>query len=161
MENIIKHPLSPIIDENSKILILGSFPSVKSRQLNFYYANKNNRFWKIMNELFHEEINDKELFCHKHHIALWDVISSCTIDGSKDSSIDNVQVNDINQIIKNTNIKTIFTTGKKAFNLYLKYVNCSIKPICLPSSSSANAQMSLNDLIDAYHIIVEKIYEES
>ncbi len=153
----IEHPFEPIIDEQSKILILGSFPSPVSRQQNFYYANKNNRFWKVMEILFDEEITDRTTFCHNHHIALWDVIHSCTIKGASDASISDVVPNDIHTLIEQYPITTIFTTGKTATKLYNKYITCNIEHIGLPSTSSANAKMKLNDLVNAYHVIQEKL----
>lgn len=157
----VVHPFLPIYDENSEILILGSFPSVISREKNFYYANKNNRFWKVMSILFQEDIQDKAEFCLKHHIALWDVIHSCEIIGSSDSSISNVIVNDIESLISKTNIRKIFFTGKKAEELYKKYIDCDIAYVGLPSTSSANAKMHLDDLIREYQIIVETLNEKS
>ena len=157
----VVHPFLPIYDENSEILILGSFPSVISREKNFYYANKNNRFWKVMSILFQEDIQDKVEFCLKHHIALWDVIHSCEIIGSSDSSISNVIVNDIESLILKTNIRKIFFTGKKAEELYKKYIACDIAYVGLPSTSSANAKMHLDDLIREYQIIVETLNEKS
>ena len=155
-DEMIVHPLSPIYDKNSKVLILGSFPSVVSRNIVFYYGNKTNRFWKILEILFDEEIIDKKEFCLNHHIALWDVIHSCKIHGSSDSSISDVQVNDINSLISKTNIKVIFTTGSKANFIYTKYINdVSIKQIALPSTSSANARMKLEDLVNSYSVIKE------
>lgn len=154
--SIITHPFEPVYDKHSRILILGSFPSVVSREKNFYYANKNNRFWKVMEILFDEEIKDKRQFCHAHHIALWDVIHSCSITGSSDASIKDAKVNDIASLIDRTEIHTVFTTGKKAYSLYEKYVDCPLKAISLPSTSGANAAMRLDDLVDAYRIIVEE-----
>lgn len=153
-DEMIVHPLRPIYDKNSKVLILGSFPSVVSRNIGFYYGNKTNRFWKILEILFDEEIIDKKEFCLNHHIALWDVIYSCKIHGSSDSSISDVQVNDINSLISKTNIEVIFTTGSKANSIYTKYINdVSIKQIALPSTSSANARMKLEDLVNSYSVI--------
>lgn len=160
MPNIIKHPFDPIFNQDSKILILGSFPSVISREQAFYYANKNNRFWKVMAILFDEEITERKQFCLDHHIALWDVIHSCSIHGSSDTSIRDVTPNDIPTLVDKTNIHTIFTTGKTATKLYEKYIGCDKEHIGLPSTSSANAAMSIDKLVDAYHIIVEKLYEE-
>lgn len=160
MPNIIKHPFEPIFNLDSKILILGSFPSVISRQQAFYYANKNNRFWKVMSTLFEEAIIDRKQFCLNHHIALWDVIQSCSIQGSSDTTITDVTPNDIDQLVKKTKISTVFTTGKMATKLYDKYIDSDIEHIGLPSTSSANAAMSLEKLVDEYHIIVEKLYEE-
>lgn len=156
----IFHPLSPIVDTHSKVLILGSFPSVISREKHFYYANSNNRFWKVMETLFHEKIIDRAAFCHVHHIALWDVIASCTIEGSKDSSIQHVQVNDILSLLKQTEIHTIFFTGQKAYQLFHKYMNIDVENYVLPSTSSANAKMHLEDLVHAYTLILEKLDEE-
>lgn len=157
----IVHPFSPVYDEKSQILILGSFPSVISRKNQFYYANKNNRFWKVMEIIFHEEIDDYISFCQKHHIALWDVIHSCSIQGSSDASISNVIVNDIESLLNQTEIHTIFLTGKKALSLYEKYIDLNIKYIGLPSTSSANARLRLEDLVESYRIIVEEIHEKS
>ncbi len=104
----IVHPLKPIYNKESKILILGSFPSVKSRENNFYYAHSQNQFWPIMSDLFKETINNKEEFLLNHHIALFDVIKSCDIKGSSDQTIKNVKVNDIKSIIDKTHIKYIY-----------------------------------------------------
>ncbi len=153
----VRHPFPPVFDENSKVLILGSFPSVISRQKSFYYANVNNRFWKVMAILFQEEIEDKKAFCLKHHIALWDVIQSCSINGSNDASITDVKVNAIHSLVEQTQIRTIFLTGKKAESLFKKYIHIQIETIGLPSTSSANAKMHLDDLVEAYHVILEKI----
>ncbi len=147
---------NPIYDTNSKVLILGSIPSVISRNNNFYYANKNNRFWKVMEQLFQVSLNsnqEKIQFLLNNHLALWDVIHSCTIKGSSDAHITNVEVNDINKLLDSSNIQTIFCTGKKAYNLFQKYFKVNIEVFYLPSPSSANAVKSLNDLIHDYQII--------
>lgn len=153
--NKVIHPLKPIVDKESKVLILGSFPSVLSREKSFYYANPTNRFWKVLEGVYYESINDRVNFCMKHHIALWDVIHSCEIQGSNDSSIQNVKCNNIKQLIQDTNIQVIFTTGSKASSLYKKYIHLPIEHISLPSTSSANAKMRLDDLIEYYSIIRE------
>lgn len=152
----VTHPLKPIYDEESKILILGSFPSVKSRQNNFYYAHPQNQFWPIMSDLFNEPITDKEQFLLKHHIALFDVIKSCDIKGSKDQTIKNVKVNDIKSIVAKTKIKYIFTTGKKATNLYIKYLEktINIKPIYLPSTSPLFSKMKYEEKLKEYKKIL-------
>ena len=161
MVDQVVHPLKPIYDEESKVLILGSFPSVISRKERFYYANKTNRFWKVLGQIYDEKISNKEEFCHKHHIALWDVIESCTIQGSSDASITNIKVNDIASLISKTKIQVIFTTGSKASSIYEKYMNnLEIKHIALPSTSSANAKMKLDDLIEKYKVIKEFTNEE-
>lgn len=156
----VYHTLKPIYNKNSKILILGSMPSVISRNKNFYYANKNNRFWNIMENLFLTKLNssdEKIEFLLKNKIALWDVIKSCNIIGSSDCSIKNVEINDINYLLNHSNIKYIFVTGKKALNIYNKYLlNITKKEaFYLPSPSSANASYSLKDLTEKYKIILD------
>lgn len=158
-EEKVVHPFDPLYDNESRILILGSFPSVVSRKQNFYYANRNNRFWPVMAELFQEEITDRREFMLRHHIALWDVICSCTITGSSDASIHDVKVNDIESLLKKTKIHTVFTTGAAAAKLYRKYTDIELEHIALPSTSGANAAMRLNDLVKAYEVILEKLYE--
>ena len=159
---LVKHNLKPIYNKYSKILILGSIPSIVSRENNFYYANKQNRFWKIMSTLFGKELDtiDKRIdFLLENNIALFDVIKECEIIGSSDSSISNIIVNDIDSIVKSTNINYIFCTGKTAFNLFNKYFsNLNIKCFYLPSPSSANATYSLDKLVEEYKIITEGLY---
>lgn len=154
----IYHNIDPVYDKNSKILILGSFPSVVSRDNNFYYAHPKNRFWKILGELYNiklDTIEDKKKFLIKNNIALYDVVKSCTITGSSDSSIKDIEVNDIKTIIDNSNIKKIYATGKTSFNLYHKYLKdiVGIDAIYLPSTSPANATISYNELLNYYKII--------
>lgn len=151
------HTINPIFNSESKVLILGSFPSVKSRKENFYYAHPQNRFWKIMECLFNEKISDKKHFLLDKKIALWDTIKECTIEGSSDSSINDVIPNDINYILSNSNIKCIFTVGNKSYELYNKYIysNTNIKAFKLSSPSPANASMSLEKLVNEYKIILE------
>ena len=153
MKSII-HPIEPVYDKNSKILILGSFPSVKSREQGFFYGHPQNRFWKVLAGVFECEVpitvEDKKRFLIENNVALWDVIHSCEIEGSADSSIKNAVPNDINKIIENSSIKAIFTNGKTADKLYKKYIEneIGIEAICLPSTSPANATWSLERLID-------------
>lgn len=162
MSEHVIHPLKPIYDEESKVLILGSFPSIISRKEMFYYANKTNRFWKVLEQIYEEEIIDKEAFCHKHHIALWDVLASCTIHGSSDASITNVKVNNISNLISKTKVQVIFTTGNKASSIYERYLaEIQIQHIRLPSTSSANAKMKLNDLVEHYKVIKELTDEKN
>ena len=117
------HPFPAVYDAECKVLILGSFPSVISRKKSFYYANPQNRFWKVLEQVYHETIEDKQQFCLQHHIALWDVIQSCTIQGSSDASIQDVHVNPIEDLIEKTKITTVFTTGSKATKLYDTYIH--------------------------------------
>ena len=152
------HELEPIFDNNSKILILGSLPSVKSREVHFYYGHPQNRFWRVLESLYHfklDSVESKKSFLYKNSIALWDVISSCEIKGSSDSSIKNVEVNDIELLLNNSKITKIFVNGKKAEEYYNKYVypKINIKCICLPSTSPANAVYTLDKLIDKWKII--------
>lgn len=151
----VEHEFAPIYDKNSKILILGSIPSVKSREVGFYYAHPKNRFWKVLSIVFQEEIIDKKDFCLRHHIALWDTCASCVIEGSSDASIKNVVPNDLNVIFSSASILKIYTTGKKAYEIYQKYLYPIYKreAICLPSTSPANAQKSLEDLVSAYQVL--------
>ncbi len=153
----VKHELEAYINNDSEILILGSMPSVKSRELGFYYAHPQNKFWKVLSKVYNEEepktIEDKKIFLNKHKIALYDVIKECEINGSSDSSIKNIKVNDIKKLIKNTNITKIFTTGKKANQLYKKYCykDVLIEGIYLPSTSPANVgYCSFDELVNVY-----------
>lgn len=151
----IVHPFKPIYNKDSKVLILGSFPSVKSREDKFYYAHPQNRFWQVLENIFDEKIENKEEFLLNHNIALWDVIKSCEINRSSDSSIKSVKVNDIKGLIEKTNIDIILLNGTKAYNLYQKYIaqNIGIEVVKLPSTSPANAKYKLDDLIKEYSII--------
>jgi len=152
--NRVQHTLEPIYNENSEILILGSMPSVTSRQEGKYYAHKTNRFWVVMSLVFNEKIEDWKKFILKHNLALWDVIGECDIIGSSDNTIKNVVVNDIEGLLKKTKIKKIFVLGKKAYDLYNKYLKdmLRIDAIYLPSTSSANAQFTTEQLADIYSI---------
>lgn len=156
------HELAPFYNNDSEVLILGSIPSVKSRELGFYYAHPQNRFWKVLARVFDEPepncIIEKKAFLQDKKIALWDVLESCEIKGSSDSSIKSPITNDINTIIKKTNIKKIFTTGKTAYNLYNKYIfkNTLIEAHYLPSTSPCNCQMTLEDLEREYRKINNK-----
>ena len=156
---MILHPIPPVYDKDSEVLILGSFPSVKSREEGFFYGHPQNRFWKVMAKVFDEKtpetIEDKKAFLIRNHIALWDVIGSCEIEGSSDSSIRNVTVNDISIILNSADIKAIYLNGKKAEQYYNKYLHPAVKRdgICLPSTSPANAAWNPDRLADAWQII--------
>lgn len=159
--SMISHPFEPLYDENSKILILGSFPSVISRKDNFYYANKNNRFWKVISNIFNspfpESIIEKKKLLFDNQIALWDVIASCEINKSYDSSIRNVIPNDIAKIVTESKIVKIGCNGDKAFQLYNKYIldKTNIKAIKLPSTSSANASYRIEKLTRIYREFIK------
>ena len=155
------HFIEPIYDKDSKILILGSFPSVKSREANFFYHHPQNRFWRVLAAVYQdtvpEEIADKKAFLKRHQIALWDVIASCNIKGSSDSSISDVEVNDLNMIIANSSVKHIYTNGNLADKLYHRYFDAIIDlPVTkLPSTSPANAAYSLDKLLIYWRVINE------
>lgn len=151
----VKHELKPIYDENSKILILGTMPSMKSREVGFYYAHSQNRFWWVLEQIFEEKIEDKTIFLLDNHIALWDVLAACTITGSSDASIKNAKPNNLQKIVKESKIEVIFTTGKTAYQYYLKFFKDKIHlPVfCLPSTSPANCKVKNEELINEYSII--------
>ena len=155
------HLIEPIYDKDSKILILGSFPSVKSREANFFYHHPQNRFCLVLAAVYQdtvpEEIADKKAFLKRHQIALWDVIASCNIKGSSDSSISDVEVNDLNMIIANSSVKHIYTNGNLADKLYHRYFDTIIDlPVTkLPSTSPANAAYSLDKLLIYWRVINE------
>ena len=149
-----EHTIPAFYNKDSQVLILGSFPSVKSRSEGFYYAHPRNRFWPVLANIYHEEIVDKKDFLKKHHIALFDVCASCEIKGSSDASIKKVIPNDLNPILKSGQIKLIVLNGKTASNLFHKYNELiNIKVISLPSTSPANASYNLEKLIHEYEII--------
>ena len=154
------HEIVPVYDKDSKILILGSFPSVASRETGFFYGHPRNRFWKVLSELFHETepetVEEKKKLLLAHHVAVWDVIASCEIEGSSDSSIRNIEVNDLEGILKKTKIDRIFTNGSTAYRLYRKHQEkrTGIEAIPLPSTSPANASHSLERLIEEWRIIL-------
>ena len=149
----IVHPITPTYDETSRVLILGSFPSVKSREMGYFYGHPQNRFWRILAALHHDSlplsIEERHAFLLRHHIAVWDVIASCDIIGSSDSSIKNAVPNDLTPILETAPIQIICANGKKSYSLYQKYIEpqTGIPAVCLPSSSPANAAWSLDRLI--------------
>jgi len=155
----VYHTFDAYYNVDSEILILGSIPSYKSRELGFYYMHPQNRFWKILEIVYEEQIGDsinrKKNFLLNHKIALWDVINSCEIVGSSDSSIKNVEVNDIKSLLTKTKINKIYTTGKKAYELYNKYClkHTGIEAISLYSPSPANCKIKLDDIVDNYKVI--------
>ena len=155
------HLIDPVYSEESEILILGSFPSVKSREAMFFYHHPQNRFWRILAGLYGEDtprtIPEKKQFLLRHRIALWDVIASCEIHGSSDSSIRNVEVNDLERIISESRIRRIYTNGNLADRLYHRYFDekISLPATKLPSSSPANASYSLERLLACWSVILE------
>ena len=154
-----EHPIPPLNDSESRILILGSFPSVKSREGQFFYHHPQNRFWKVLAAVWDEpvpgSIAEKTDFLHRHHIALWDVIGSCEISGSSDSSIRQVEANDLTPIFSAANICSVYCNGSTSWQLYKKHseARTGIKAVQLPSTSPANAAWSLEKLTEAWAII--------
>ncbi len=159
MQESVQHPFPPLYDSRSEILILGSFPSVKSREQRFFYGHPQNRFWRLTAVVFGCEvpqtIEEKRAFLLSHHVALWDVIASCEITGSSDSSIRNVQPNDLTPILAAANIRQIYVNGGTAAKYYDKYQKPVLlrEAVRLPSTSPANAAWSLDRLIAAWQVI--------
>ncbi len=158
--NHVTHPINPLYDNNSRILILGSFPSVKSREAGFFYGHPQNRFWRVLSAVFDDECPDtipkKRKFLLRNRVALWDVIASCDITGSSDASIRNAVPNDLSLILGNSDIEKVFTNGKTAHRLYVKFILpvTGIEATVLPSTSPANAAFSLNRLIEEWRSLI-------
>ncbi|MCH5324973.1 MAG: DNA-deoxyinosine glycosylase [Eubacterium sp.] len=158
---MIQHNIPPVYDENSKILILGSFPSVKSREGMFFYHHPQNRFWKVLSAVLGcdcpQTVEEKKVFLLTNNIALWDVVQSCTVTGSSDSSIKDAVPNPLRMILDNSRVMRIYTNGNTAYMLYngLCREDIGIDAIKLPSTSPANAAFSLERLIGIWR---EKIY---
>lgn len=143
----IKLGFEPVFDKNSRILILGSFPSVKSREVEFYYGNKQNRFWRIICSYFGDDIpkstEGKKQFLRRSNIALWDIVTECSIVGSSDSSIRDYKVADLDRVLSQSPIELIILNGGKAFEIFKKYYpDCVVPYIKLPSTSPANTRCS-------------------
>lgn len=156
----IVHPFGPLYDENSRILILGSLPSVKSREQQFFYGHPQNRYWKLIARLLGESepktIEEKKELVLKHHIAMWDTIYSCDIKGSSDSSIKNVVPTDLKTIVDNSKITRVFCNGRTSGKYYHKYQEkiLGIPAIELPSTSPANAAWQMDRLAEAWKVIL-------
>ncbi len=155
------HPFEPLYDENSRVLILGSFPSVKSREQLFFYGHPQNRFWKVIAALYQQDvpvtIPEKKELILKHGLALWDSIASCEITGSSDASIREVRANDLNIILSRSPIHRIYCNGKTSWQQYEKLIRPQTgrEAVCLPSTSPANAQWTLPKLVEAWSVILE------
>lgn len=155
------HPISPIWDSRSEILILGSFPSVKSREICFFYGHPQNRFWKVLADVFGGDVPQttaqKRDFLLSNRVAVWDVIQSCEITGSSDSSIRQVTPNDINILLRQAPIRKIFTNGTTAKKLYDRYLlpQTGKEAVLLPSTSPANASWSLSRLSERWKTCIK------
>ena len=156
---MIIHPIDPVYDENSRVLILGSFPSVKSREAEFFYGHPQNRFWKVLAAVFHRAVpvtvEEKRALLLEEGVALWDVIASCEIQGSSDSSIKDAVPNDLTSILETARIEAIYVNGKIAEKYYKKYLLAVTrrKAVCLPSTSPANAAWNLARLVESWQIL--------
>ncbi len=150
------HPIPPLFDRDSRILILGSFPSVKSREAAFFYGHPQNRYWKVLAGILGEpvpaSVPEKKAMLARHHIAMWDVVRSCTIAGSSDTSIRDVVPNDLSVILENARIEAIFTNGAKADSLYRKHILpvTGMPSVKMLSTSPANAAYNLERLQEAW-----------
>lgn len=155
----LSHSFTPVFDENSRVLILGTFPSVKSREQNFYYGHPRNRFWKILAGLTEcsvpQNVEEKRAFLLEQHIAVWDVIARCDIAGSSDGSIKNVVPADLSVILSKAPIRQIYANGGKAYELYQKYTYpmTGREIVRLPSSSPANAAWQMDRLLEAWCVV--------
>ena len=185
---VISHPLPPVWNAESRILILGTMPSPKSRESGFFYMHPQNRFWSVMGEVFGENfeyknngqsgsaqvsttspditaaIAERRIFLLRNNLAMWDVLASCKITGAADSSIKNAVANDFTEILKQSQIHTIICTGKTAYNLWQKHCASLYEPRynltvhCLPSTSPANAQWSKEKLVEEYKVILQLLH---
>ena len=163
MENRIYHPFGPLYNENSKVLILGSFPSVKSREQEFFYGHPQNRFWKVIAALLDKDvphtIEEKKALILDNGLALWDSIGSCEITGSSDASIRNAEPNDLRIITENCDIRAIYCNGKKSLEVYNRYIEPMLgrQAEVLPSTSPANAAWNLDRLTEAWSVITSHL----
>lgn len=157
---MLSHPIAPVYDGRSRILILGSFPSARSRETGFFYGHPQNRFWKLLAFLYGQNvpvsIAEKRAFLLSNRLALWDVIASCEIQGSSDASISSVTANDLSPLLNAAPIEKIFTNGKTADALYKKHIlpRTQRQTVCLPSTSPANASWTFDRLCSAWRVIL-------
>ena len=157
--NRIEHPFGPLYNNKSRVLILGSFPSVRSREQQFFYGHPQNRFWRVIAAVFEKDvprtIEEKKALILGSGLALWDSIASCEITGSSDASIRKARPNDVSMILRDCDIEEIYCNGRKSHELYCRFIQPETgrRAICLPSTSPANAQWSLDRLIEAWSVI--------
>lgn len=159
----VTHEFDAFFDKDSRVLILGTIPSPKSREQGFYYGHPQNRFWKVLADVLGEEfpqtVEERKRFLKRNHIALWDVLESCEIKGASDVSIRNARPNDMNRILQAADIRAIFATGAKAAQLYkeLCFPECGVEAVRLPSTSPANCGCSYEKLREAYSQICDYV----
>ncbi|MCI8650680.1 MAG: DNA-deoxyinosine glycosylase [Anaerotruncus sp.] len=167
MSQKVIHTIAPVYDSNSRVLLLGTIPSPKSRETGFYYGHPQNRFWKVLAAVFDEEIPDtilkKQQLLKQHRVALWDVLHACSIAGAEDASIREPESNDLRPLLKAAPIQAVFCTGQKAAALYRKHLlpQTHIPAVALPSTSPANCAKSLEQLIKAYQQILPYLEERA
>ena len=160
---LVTHEFDAFFDKDSRVLILGTIPSPKSREQGFYYGHPQNRFWKVLADVLDEEfpqtVEERKGFLKRNHIALWDVLESCEIKGASDVSIRNARPNDMNRILQEADIRAIFATGAKAAQLYKKlcFPECGVEAVRLPSTSPANCRCSYETLREAYSQICDYV----
>lgn len=160
---LVTHEFDAFFDKDSRVLILGTIPSPKSREQGFYYGHPQNRFWKVLADVLDEEfpqtVEERKGFLKRNHIALWDVLESCEIKGASDVSIRNARPNDMNRILQEADIRAIFATGAKAAQLYKKlcFPECGVEAVRLPSTSPANCGCSYEKLREAYSQICDYV----
>ncbi len=166
MTETVEHTFGPVYDENSRILILGTIPSPKSREYGFYYSHPQNRFWRIVSDLYGQKLPEsnaeKTELLLRNRIALWDVLKSCKISGADDGSIRDPVANDIGALLKETDIRAVFTTGTKAAALYHRFCEKSARcpAVALPSTSPANCRhYNYESLREAYRVILKYTME--
>ncbi len=156
----IEHPFEPVFDTGSRVLVLGTMASPKSREAGFFYGHPQNRFWKVMGQVFDvaEPVTTEErtAFLLDHRIALWDVLAACDIEGASDASIKNPVPSDLGRIFDSAQIRAVYTTGKKAYELFLRYqvLPEGVELVGLPSTSPANARASIGDLVASYRVLL-------
>lgn len=167
MREKVYHTLLPLYDAHSRVLVLGTMPSPKSREAGFYYAHPQNRFWRVLaavlDEPFPETTEARREVCLRHGIALWDVLRTCEIEGASDAAIRDPEPNDIAWLLGQTDIRAIFATGAKAAELYQKLIfpRTGVPVRRLPSTSPANAAFTLPRLTEAYRAIREALEDHS
>ena len=160
---LVTHEFDAFFDKDSRVLILGTIPSPKSREQGFYYGHPQNRFWKVLADVLDEEfpqtVEERKGFLKRNHISLWDVLESCEIKGASDVSIRNARPNDMNRILQEADIRAIFATGAKAAQLYKKlcFPECGVEAVRLPSTSPANCGCSYETLREAYSQICDYV----
>ena len=161
MLDYVGHTFEPVFDSRSKILLLGTMPSPKSRQVGFYYSHPQNRLWRVLAAVLSQDVPvstvEKEGFLLRYNIAMWDVLASCQIVGADDNSIKDPVANDMNVIFSKAPIKAVFTTGKKATELYNRYCRGGkeLEAVYLPSTSPANCRLAFDELVAEYKIILK------